>query len=114
MTKQFRGRTEDADAPFVDGKFWKEGASIAGKVIRTFDTENGPCSVLELLDSVRIDGEAVDQVSIGNLTGFRMALQAAGIQNLQVGDAVHLKCTGLKSTTKGSPRPNFEIEVTRQ
>jgi len=87
--------------------------AIAGKVIRTFDTENGPCSVLDLVDPVKIEGEAVDQVSIGNLTGFRMALQAAGLQSLQVNDAVHLKCTGLKSTTKGSPRPNFEIEVSR-
>jgi hypothetical protein len=109
----FRGRTEDADSVFLDAKFWKTGVHISGKVIRTFESENGPCYVLDLLDPVEVAGENVDRVSVGNLTGFRMALQAAGLQSLKIGDTVHLECTGLKQTTKGSPRPNFEIEVTR-
>lgn len=113
MSKQFRGRTEDADSVFLGADFWKPGVKIAGKVIRTFESENGPCYVLDLVNAVELDCERVDQVSIGNLTGFRMALQAAGLERLQVGDQVHVECTGLKATTKGSPRANFEIEVTR-
>ncbi len=113
MSRQFRGKTEDADSIFLGAKFWKPGLKIAGKVIRTFDSENGPCYVLGLLDAVKVNGELFEQVSIGNLTGFRMALQAAGLDGLQVNDAVHLECTGLESTTKGSPRLNFSIEVTR-
>ena len=113
MAKQFRGRTEDADSVFLGAEFWKQGVKIAGKVIRTFESENGPCYVLDLVNAVSLDGELVEQVSVGNLTGFRMALQAAGIEGLKVGDQVHLECTGLKATQKGSPRANFEIEVTR-
>ena len=113
MSRQFKGKTEDADSVFLSAEFWKPGTRVAGKVNRTFESENGPCYVLDLVSPVQFDGESVEQVSIGNLTGFRMALQAAGIDRLQVNDTVHLECTGLKSTTKGSPRANFEIEVTR-
>jgi hypothetical protein len=113
MAKQFHGRTEDADSVFLSAEFWKPGVRIAGKVIRTFGSENGPCYVLDLVNAVELDGERVDEVSIGSLTGFRMALQAAGLERLQVGDQIHLECTGLKATTKGSPRPNFGIEVSR-
>jgi hypothetical protein len=115
MTKQFIGRSEDAAAPFLDAKFWTPGMRVAGKVVRTFESENGPCYVLELLGTeTEVNGETAAQVSIGNLTGFRMALQAAGLDGLRIGDAVHLECTGKTSTTKGSPRVNFEIEVTRE
>lgn len=114
MSKQFRGRSEGAATPFLDAKFWAAGVSVAGKVIRTFESENGPCYVLDLLDSVRVNGTLTDQVSIGNLTGFRMALQAAGLDSLQVEDAIHIECTGKTSTNKGSPRVDFEIEVTRE
>lgn len=113
MGKTYKGRTEDADSVFLGAEFWKVGVKIAGKVIRTFESENGPCYVLDLVNAVELDGERVDQVSIGNLTGFRMALQAAGLEHLQVGDQIHLECTGLKPTTKGSPRANFAVEVTR-
>ena len=113
MGKQFKGRTEDADSVFLGADFWKPGVHVAGKVIRTFDSENGPCYVLQLTQPVKIDGEAIDEVSIGNLTGFRMALQAAHVDRLQVDDGIHLECTSLKATTKGSPRANFEIEVNR-
>lgn len=113
MNRTFKGRTEDADSGFLNAEFWKPGVKIAGKVIRMFGSENGLCYVVELITPVELDGEHVHQVSIGNLTGFRMALQAAGLEGLQVGDQVHVQCTGLKPTTKGSPRANFEIEVTR-
>jgi hypothetical protein len=113
MSKQFRGKTEDADSVFLGADFWKPGTKIVGRVVRSFDSENGPCYVLDLLKPVEIYGEAVQQVSIGNLTGFRMALQSAGLQKLEVSDSIHLECTGVKPTMKGSPRANFEIEVTR-
>jgi len=113
MGKQFKGRTEDAGSVFLSASFWKPGVKIAGKVNRIFESENEPCYVLDLVSPVQFDGESVDRISIGNLTGFRMALQAAGLERLQVGDQVYLECTGLKATTKGSPRVDFEIEVTR-
>ncbi len=114
MSKQFKGRTEDADSVFLSAEFWKEGVQITGKVIRTFESENGPCYVLDLSTPVELAGESVDRVSVGNLTGFRMALQAAGLQCLESGDRIYLECTGLKATTKGSARPNFEIVVNRE
>jgi hypothetical protein len=43
-----------------------------------------------------------------------MALQAAGLDSLQVEDAIYVECTGKTSTNKGSPRVDFEIEVTRE
>ena len=113
MSKQFRGRTEDADSVFLSAEYWKPGVKITGKVIHTFESENGSCYVLDLVNAVELEGERVDQVCIGNLTGFRMALQAAGLERLQVGDQIHVECTGLKPTSKGSPRANFEVEVTR-
>jgi hypothetical protein len=113
MSKIYRGRTEDADSVFLGADFWKPATKVAGKVVRSFESENGPCYVLDLLQSVELEGELVDRVSIGNLTGFRMAIQAAGLERIQVGDQLHLECTGLKQTSKGSPRPNFAIEVTR-
>jgi hypothetical protein len=113
MSKTFKGRTEDADSAFLGADFWKKGTKITGTVRRKFESGNGPCYTLDLLDPVEIEGEEHNEVSIGNLTGFRMALQAAGLEELNVGDQVHLVCTGLKPTKKGSPRPNFEIEVTR-
>ncbi|MFZ0413913.1 MAG: hypothetical protein WAM15_03635, partial [Candidatus Acidiferrales bacterium] len=111
MAKQFRGCTEDADAPFLDAKFWAPGTKVAGKVMRTFKSENGPCAVIALLDPVKLDGKLEEIASIGNLTGFRMALQAAGLESLEAGDQVHVECTGKTTTDKGSPRVNFEVEV---
>lgn len=113
MGKTFRGRTEDADSPFLGAEFWRPGTEISGTVSRSFESENGPCYVLDLVKPVQLDGEPVEQISIGNLTGFRMSLQAAGLDRLQVRDQLFLRCTSLKSTTKGSPRPNFDIEVHR-
>lgn len=113
MSKQFHGRTEDAAAPFLDAKFWTPGIRVAGKVIRIFDSENGPCAVLALIDPVKLEGKLEEIASIGNLTGFRMALQSAGLDSLQVGDQIHVECTGKTSTEKGSPRVNFALELNR-
>ena len=112
MGKQFRGKTEDADAVFLAADFWKGGVTITGKVIRTFDSENGRCYVLQLATPVKVGVDEVDEATIGNLTGIRMALQACGLDRLIVGDEVYLECTGFKATPKGN-RANFEIEVNR-
>jgi hypothetical protein len=114
MSRQFTGRSEGAAAPFLDAKFWAPGISVTGRVIRTFESENGPCYVLELRDQVKVNDTIAEQVSIGNLTGLRMALQAAGLDSLRVGDSVYIECTGKTSTNKGSPRVDFEITVTRE
>jgi hypothetical protein len=114
VSKQFKGRSEDAAVPFLDAKFWAPGVSVTGKVVRTFESENGRCYVLDLKDAVRVSDTITEQASIGNLTGFRMALQAAGLDSLLVEDAVYIECTGKTSTNKGSPRVDFEIEVTRE
>ena len=82
MSKQFRttapvfsAESEDAVAPFLDAKFWEPRVSVTGKVIRAFETENGRCYVLDLRDGLQLNGALAEQVSIGNLTGFRMAVK---------------------------------------
>lgn len=110
---QFRGKTQDAEAPFLSADFWEAGKSISGKVIRVFDTENGPSSVIKLVKAVEVGGEVESIVTMGNMAGFRMSLQAAGLETLMTGDSVHIECTGKTNTDKGSPRVDFEVEVNR-
>jgi hypothetical protein len=116
MTEQvFKGRTEDAEAPFLGAKFWANGVSVLGVIERSFETENGTCFVLRSLKPLTIDGEDTERFSVGNMAGFKMALQAAGLAGLRIGDRMVIKCTGETSPTKvgNSPRVNFEVEVTR-
>jgi len=115
MAKTFRGKTEDAEAPFLSAEFWKPGVRAAGVVERTFESQNGRCYVLRLITPVEVAGEKLDEVTIGNLTGFRMACQAAGLSDLRVGDQLVVECTAIESAKKKgmSPRPNFAVEVTR-
>jgi len=116
----FQGRTEDAEAPFLDAGFWKEGVKVTGLVERSWESENGECYVLTLSDSVTLkigDAETeVETISIGNMTGFRMAMDAAKCKKLVPGDYVTLECTGIKKATKPghSPRPNFDVKVIRK
>lgn len=112
---KFKGRTEDAAAPFLGADFWKPGVKVLGKVVRCFDSENGPCAVIRLVKPIQIgEGEEeFQEVSIGNLKGFVMALQAAGLNALRVDDTLYAECTGFSETTKGHNRANFEIEVER-
>jgi hypothetical protein len=111
---QFKGRTEDASAPFLKASFWEKGRSIAGTVIRVFETENGPAAVIRLNSPVMLDGKTEKAVSVGNMAGFRMALDAAGVVGgLLAGDMVYLECSGTTPTDKGNDQVNFEIEVDR-
>lgn len=113
--KVYRGRTEDAVAPFLNAKFWEKGKIVIGQIERSFETENGTCFVLHSLKPIEIDGEETDRFSVGGMAGFRMALQAAGVTGLRIGDKLYLKCTGETPAIKegNSPRVNFEVEVTR-
>lgn len=114
--KVYRGRTEDAAAPFLGAEFWAEGKSAVGVIMRSFDTQNGVCFVLNLVAPVMLDGEEIDRVSVGNMAGFKMALQAAGLQGLRIGDKLAIECTGKTPSKKegNSPRVDFTVEVTRQ
>ena len=108
------GRTEDAEAPFLDAAFWKKGVRIVGFVDRSFVTQNGECYVVVLDEAVEIDGEMEEKVSIGAMKGFQMALQAANYPKLHKGDLLVAECTGLTPPKKEnhSPRVNFAVEIT--
>lgn len=108
---QFKGRTEGAESVILGAEFWSEGKKVAGRVAWEFETRNGPAYVIEAIRPVEVNGKAQRLVAVGNLTGFRMALQAAGLTRLLPGDSVVIICTGREATDKGSPRVNFEIEV---
>jgi hypothetical protein len=116
MAKVYEGRTEDAEAPFLSGEFWEKGTEVRGIVERQYPTENGICYVLELERPVKINGieDEVSTVSMGNLSGFTMALQAART-GLRIGDVIELECTGHKPPKQEgySPRPNFAIKIVR-
>jgi hypothetical protein len=118
--KVFEGRTLDAEAPFVSGEFWETGKTIRGEVVRIYETvldgKKSLAYVVELDgETVYIDGEEWERVSIGNLAGFRMALQAAGIERLFLKDVIEMECESIKAAKKVgySPRANFRIRVTR-
>lgn len=110
----FRGKTEDAEAPILGASWWNEGSEIVGVVSRAFDTENGTCYVVDLEKAVAVNGDMVSRVSVGALTGFRMAMQAARLDTLLRGDKLRLMCTGKKGGEGGkSPMVYFALEVQR-
>jgi hypothetical protein len=111
----FKGRTEDAEAPFLSAEFWKQGVKVSGVVDRVFEIEHRKNYALTLVKSVDLDGEPYDIVSIGESAGLRMAMQAARVRQLLEGDKVVVECTGTTAPKKAgnSPRVNFAIEVTR-
>lgn len=119
----FEGRTVDADAPFLGAEFWKEGTQITGVVSKVFETTNqkngvpvkAKAYVLQLQTAVEVDGEEWDRVSVGNLAGFKMAMDVAKIGSLQLKDFVTLTCEGMKASKKAEygPRINFKLKVER-
>jgi hypothetical protein len=114
-TQVFTGKTQDAEAPFLDAAFWFVDTKVLGVVERSWMSSNGECYVLSLSAPVKINKVEESRVSIGNLTGFRMAMDAAGLKKLLVGDFIEVECTEIVSPKKQgqSPRPNFSIKVTR-
>jgi hypothetical protein len=113
--KVFRGRTEDAELPFLSAEFWKAGLKVVGVVKDVFMAGEQKCYALELVTPVTLDEEEVDRVAIGSMAGLRMAFQAARLNGLCVGDRVVLECTGKTPSKKpeNSARVNFDIEVGR-
>src|SRR5258707_14143383 len=115
-TKIFEGRSLDVEAPFASGEFWEIGKIIKGEVVRVYTTElEGKSSlayVVELDDPVEIDGEEWERVSIGNLAGFRMALQAAHIERLYMKDLIETECESIRKakTEAYSRRANFRVK----
>lgn len=112
--KMFGGNTKDASSPILGAKLWKKGMKIEGTVQRTFETQNGTCYEISLKSGpMTVNGERTKKVSIGALKGFHMALNAAGLDTLEVNDMVILECLGTTETTKGNPRVDFKIAVAR-
>lgn len=70
------------------------GKNITGRVKRVFSTELGPNAVIELATPVLKAGVSLKEVTMGGLKGFQMALQAAGLEVLEKGDAVYIEATG--------------------
>lgn len=113
--KLYKGRTEDAAAPFLSAEFWKKGTKVSGVVEREFKAGDQQCYALRLLSPVTVDGVETDQVSIGAMAGIRMALQAAHLRGFSVADRVWIECTGQtpSKNPKNSPRVDFSVEISR-
>jgi len=109
----YRGRTEDGMGIILGASWWETGKKIFGKVLGSFETENGTCYQLTLAEPVEIDGQKVKLVAVGALRGFHAAMSAAGLGSLEEGDGILLECTGKTETQKGSPMVNFYLEVVR-
>jgi hypothetical protein len=110
---QLEGESRDVATHFLGSEFWQPGTSIVGTVLRKFESSNGLCYGLRLATPVRVSGQETSEAALGNLTGLRMALQAAGVDELQVGDQVELECTDLQPTNKGNDRIDFKIRIDR-
>lgn len=107
------GNSQDVGNNFLGADFWQPGVRITGRVERKFDSVNGQCYALALAEAVELRGEQTSDVALGNLTGLRMAIQAAGVDDLEVGDEITLECTELRPTGKGNPRIDFKIQIQR-
>jgi hypothetical protein len=97
----------------MGAKTWKKGLRLEGVCSRTFETQNGTCFEITLRNPTKVNGALEKKVSIGALKGFHMALNAAGLETLEVGDKVIIECTGTTETSKGNPRVDFNLAVDR-
>ena len=115
---RFTGNTEEAGGTFLGADFWKKGVTVEGVITGTFQTSTGEAYSLTLRKPVKVNGEEEEKVSIGGLKGFLMALRAAGVpdQQLQVGDAVMIMCTGTTKAEKVgyNDQINFKVTVDRK
>lgn len=116
MTDQvFKGRSVDAESPFLSTDFWKKDVRISGVVERVFKIDGRNNYAVHLLKPVEIDGEPCDVISLGESAGLRMALQDARLKALREGDQITIVCEGETPSRnpKNSPRKDFALEVTR-
>jgi len=114
MGEHLEGSSQEVANNFLKSDFWEPGVQITGTVRRKFQSANGQCYAVELDNPVNLNGEETRDVALGNLTGLRMAVQAAGAEDLNVGDKFALECTDLQPTGKGNPRIDFKIEIDRR
>jgi hypothetical protein len=114
MTEHLQGSSKEIGNNFLGSDFWEPGVQISGVVRRKFDSANGQCYAIELAEPVDLNGGETREVALGNLTGLRMAIQAAGAEDLEVGDKFTLECTDLTPTGKGNPRIDFSIRIDRR
>jgi hypothetical protein len=122
MTR-FHGSTEEGMAPILSARYWTRGTQLKGVVLGRFNTQNGICTTIKLSEPLEISGELVSPaqdgnvtlqaVSVGGLKGFEAALSVAGIEALQRGDKVTIKCVGSKNTGQQSDMVLFDIDVDR-
>jgi hypothetical protein len=112
---KFTGTTEQAGGSFLGADFWKKGVRIEGVVQGTFETSVGKSYSIALNKPTKVNGNVEENVSIGGLKGFNMALRAAGVpdQDLMTGDAIIIECTGFTKTGKGNDQINFKVLVDR-
>ena len=113
MTNKLEGRSGDVANNFLGSEFWRPAVAINATVVRKFESINGLCYALETDEPVDLHGDSTREVALGNPTGLRMALQSAGVEDLEVGDKIALECTGLQPTFKGNPRIDFKIQIDR-
>jgi hypothetical protein len=115
---------ESGSAPILGAKFWHKGEKLSGRVIRKFDTKNGPCTVINLDKEAVIDGLTLNppqqgavstsMISIGNMKGFESAVLLSGCGSLENGDHIDVECTGEQDTGQASPMVNFKVKVQRR
>ena len=125
------GNTQDAAVPILKQAFWTKGTTLIGRVTRRFPTTPEPgkvsyCFQMDLPKFLTVDAsllsssgekltgaQKLSRISIGEMTGLMMAIQACGTEHLQEGDEVIIVCTGSTDTGKGNPRTDFKIEIDR-
>jgi hypothetical protein len=113
MSNKLEGRTDEVANNFLGSDFWRPGVGISGTVVRKFESANGQCYALELDEPVDLNNEPTQEVALGNLTGLRMAIQAAGAEDLQAGYKIALESTEQQPTSKSNPRIDFKLQIER-
>jgi hypothetical protein len=120
----FTGRTEDGQCPILRQGYWSKGITLTGKMIRKFRTKNGDCYEFKLPRIMEFPGreifpessqrvERLEKIGIGEMAGFKMALAAAGLDDLIPGDIVELTCTGEQDTGQQNKMTCFTVKVQR-
>ena len=115
---KLKGKTQDAACPFLPAAYFQKGTTLQGTVSRIFKVKGkgkdfGNCYEITLPKAITIAGEKVSKVAIGSLAGVMMAVQAAGTDDLEVGDVIALACTGSTDVGQMSDRIDFVIEIDR-
>lgn len=110
----YKGKTEDGMGKMLGAGWWDKGKKIVGKVLGSFESENGTCYQISLSEPIEFAGQKdVRLVAVGALKGFHAAMSAAGLGSLLEGDVILLECTGKTETQKGNAMVNFLLEVIR-